>query len=106
MNKLKQRWQGLKYWQKGGLIGAGIILLVNTIAFSLAIYASGNASNVGEAILFFELITIGIPIFIFVPFELHTLSEEVKKLFFIWSIFAFYLIGALIGLIIGKVKGK
>ncbi|MAE42865.1 hypothetical protein CMO93_03765 [Candidatus Woesearchaeota archaeon] len=88
--KLKQRWQGLKYWQKGLLWG-----FISGIVVPLFFMFSGVNPHIRPNFWF-----------IFPICSLVVFGDEfcIKSVFLNPIVYA--LIGALIGLIIGKVKGR
>jgi hypothetical protein len=102
---LKTWWQGLKYWQKGALIGPlFIIVYILVIILTLKLFGGNIPDWLNYGINF----SFGLP---------YMLSALIFRQFgyvtfgYIWYIILlgllFYIIfGALIGLIIGKVKGK
>ena len=89
MDKVKKVWKKLEYWQRGALIGISIGL------FPLNEAITSVLVPINDIILRFPRILIS--------FEISTFNFY---LMFIYSIVQWYLLGALIGLIIGKVKKK
>ena len=98
MKKIKKFWSKLKLWQKGGIIG---------FIFGLIVSLGGSLLPIlGLFLIFLSLLII----FIFAG--LNMLSDDpwgpegIAAIAFLLSPIFYALIGALIGLIIGKVKKK
>jgi hypothetical protein len=101
--KLKTWWQGLKYWQKGGIIGALVPIILLALSFFCVSIISGDES-------IFCTIPL-VPISFFFVFDILVrfdfLPNKIVMIFYyLFSIVIYFLIGALIGLIIGKLKKK
>jgi len=108
--KLKKFWKGLKHWQKGGIIGfmIGILLM-----FSLALFGpllgdrldpNSTSTNFILSTIFF---TLGLPYYLVVLlFSGLYLSDGSLLYAIILGFFSYSMFGALIGLIIGKIKGN
>ena len=86
--KLKTWWQGLKYWLKGGIISLVIFLLMDFV-FVLFLKLNGG-SAASEAESFFGLYAY--------PLTFFGILIQYGPFIFV--------AGALIGLIIGKIKKK
>jgi len=92
-SSLKTKWQRLKYWQKGGVIGFIVGLGI--------VYSIINCS--GETTLCWSLLLLTATSVMIS----NLFSHEILNPIFIFSVLIqYFLIGALIGLIIGKVKGR
>jgi len=133
MNKLKTKWQRLKYWQKGGTVFLILVIsslflwgVIDVINHSDEIYLDGeffcpdykslnwyecDFSNavLGRIVLPLVLL-LGFPMIIFSSFATYfELNIVFYILLFISIIIGgaiYYGIGSIIGLIIGKVKGN
>jgi len=80
-NKIKNWWQGLKYWLKGGIIGLFVLIILDFL--SLPFYNEDALKYIG-----WQAYIIGFPLVL------------------LYLCVPFFIIGALIGLIIGKIKKK
>ena len=101
----KDSWKKLKYWQKGGIIGFIIGLLMMIILFIPDNSTLGKFEFIGliqEYILFPWIFILILP-----PFSCYEdCSREYLYANAVLFIILFALIGALIGLIISKIKKK
>ncbi|MBI2657789.1 hypothetical protein HYX08_03805 [Candidatus Woesearchaeota archaeon] len=101
MKKIKQFWKELKYWQKGATIGLliGIIYIIYLFSTLLLITHKEIFAPLNDLILYF-------------PREIGDIAFEcwfcnsLLAFISILSIIQFTLFGALIGLIMGKIKKK
>ena len=95
------RWKNWPYWMRGGVIGVLILIFLTIIAFI------GYSLNLGSFDL--ELIvqvdlesiihnTIGLGVSI--PPKLNIIADLIV------SIIGYFLLGAIIGIIIGKIKSR
>ena len=104
---LKFWFKGLKYWQKGSVMGFGTGILYFVIALSLAEIDAYYKINL-DFIAVFILFTIGLGLILTATiYQLFPNSSDVS-IILVWlsSLMVYTVIGALIGLIIGKVKGN
>ena len=96
-HKMKEFWTKLKYWQKGGVIGFVLIILINIMFFS------------------FEKLDLFLDILLLIDFIPRLIVESVfdcglscliesSIAIIILNIIQLTLIGALIGFIVGKIK--
>ncbi len=95
--KLKQSWQGLKYWQKGGVIGVGVgifLVAISPVAFSW------HETYLGILYLPARFLIDGV-LYQFLSKLSSSIAFTLAILIFLLH---YFLIGALIGLIIGKGK--
>ena len=105
MKKFKEWWKGLSYWKKGGIIGASIpiILFLVTLILPRPFQIVGYAIGISFIFLNYWL---GRPISHFT----NCLGENCWGYWFyvsfIFSIFEFFLIGALISLLIKRLKNE
>ena len=108
--RLKDRWKNLKPWGKGGFIGLFIYSLISIITllwYLVEIIRNNSSDQIGLIWLI-----PGIPLIIFtIPTNLHeNLFTEFLmssySIYFISLAIIYFLIGALVGLFIGKVKSK
>ena len=98
-SSLKTWWQGLKYWQKGGIIGVGVgifLVAISPVAFSW------HETYLGILYLPASFLIEGV-LYQFLSKFSSSIASTYAILIFLLH---YLLIGALIGLIIGKVKGK
>ncbi len=100
MRKVKKFWGKLEYWQKGGIVGLSMGIVYITYLFGTLLFTSKEIfAPLNDLILFFPR-EIGDIIF-----ECW-LCNSLLVFIAILSVIQFALIGALIGLIIGKLKKK
>ena len=105
MNKLKEFWRKLKYWQKGGLIGIlvpSIFLLVSLIVPSSLEIVSFTI-GMGFILLNYWL---GVPISYFTNCMGESCWGYWFYISFIFSIIEFFFIGVLISWLIKKLKNE
>jgi len=103
--KLKQRWQGLKYWQKGAIIG----IVVN---YGLIVILGASGINILGPSFFHSILSsyVLLNMFILVLTDVLNLCRWEDCIIYIlftlliWIPLVGLILGALIGLIIGKVK--
>src|SRR3989338_7260466 len=101
MRKIKEIWRKLKYWQRGGII--------TLIFLWLYIWILGFICNEIQAICVLSLFGIQAPAFYFAIFieNIYQIELSFRQLSWIFTVVTtifWVIIGALIGLIIGKVK--
>lgn len=99
MKKIKQFWNKLRYWQKGGIIGLLVGIIYIIYLFSTTLLIREIFAPLNDLILHFPRVIGDI---VFECWFCNSLLVFIAIL----SITQFALIGALIGLIIGKVKKK
>jgi len=98
----------MKAWLKGGLIGVGISVILIIIFILCGLICVGDEACIG--CLVFGIPLPGVLILLSEPFNfisniiLRKTSEWL--VFSIFSIVIYFLIGALIGWIVGKIKSK
>ena len=114
MKKIKKFWEKLKYWQKGAIVGI-IFGLISWLIGSLTqlILPSVDLENPSSVLIYsFALLFLGLYITGRILFPLNYNMDEndfINLVFYAGSfigIIFYTLIGALIGLIIGKLKKK
>jgi len=109
MNKLKTWWKKRSYWQKGAWIGFVIVILFfvisNIIGEIQRFYNYEVDLNIAKYIV---ALTVGLPaLFSDWVFRLFVkYPEDYLLIMFVAPLFLYVGLGALIGFIIGKVKGK
>ena len=103
MKKLKTWWRGLKYWQKGGMIGALIPIILILVSLFCVSVISGDESiycTIPFFLISFFFVLDILVIFDFLP------NQIIMIFYYLSSIVIYSVIGALIGLIIEKIKRK
>lgn len=108
MKGLKQFWKKLKYWQKGGMIGALLFLIYGILVFfytrsDVSSFVLGGDFAFGILMLPATLLS---GIFLHLGIISDTPSIMAYLAVYFSALIEGFLVGALIGLIIGKVKKK
>ncbi len=101
---------GWKNWSKGGIIATLIVAIILILTFTLATLHSNILASAFILYLLFELVLV-IPFFITkkinLPlFKLSEFGAEPTFLGFLFTLIFYFLIGAIIGWIYGKIKSK
>lgn len=98
-------WKDLSYWLKGGIIASIICVLFFLVSFCF--YISANTNPLNEAIwaFFFFFLSTYPTYFLLMGIIAKTRTFEIL-LIFVAGIINLFIIGALIGWIVGKVKEK
>ncbi len=111
MKKIMEFWKKLKYWQKGGIIGSLVYLTYLILVWGILQSCEGGLGCAGLIVLVVPLAIISYPFNSFIerfinilPDFLGILTSWILMLFL--TIIQGFLIGALIGLIVGKLKKK
>jgi len=97
---LKSWWQGLKYWQKGGVVGAIISVIFIVLSLSCIVIV-GWGDNVIYCFPIFTIFELAVAL-------TYVFESEIVMviMYFLLTTMIYTLFGALIGLIIGKVEGR
>lgn len=110
MKKIKEFWRKLKYWQKGIIVGYifGLISMTMTLYLHLIIPNIPDSIYKYSFFLFFFADDIIRRILFLLNFNLDKATYIKVVMYFgsVVGIIFYILIGALIGLIIGKIKKK
>jgi|SRR3989344_1029956 len=93
-------WKNWPYWLRGGVVGAGVTL----ISWALTNACTKIIVVPGYDGLGFECLPFALIWFPFWPFDVLTSLPDILYIF-IGTIF-WFVVGSLIGLIIGKLKSK
>lgn len=101
-------WKTWPYWLKGGIILLAISVIYNLIAYFLALSnLVGGVSNLGEFMILFQAIIVGIPLMLLgIIDQIQYLNNSTGVIIFVVSIIISFLIGAFIGWIVGKIKSR
>ena len=91
-------WKNLSYWLKGGIIGIIVLIILLIIGFILDL-------TIQSSFFPYTLMMIFIPL---IPFVLiiEAFGIGFEDVIFFITLPAYFIIGAVIGWIVGKIKSK
>ncbi len=94
----------MKAWLKGGLIGVSIVFILFILMFLIEM-SMGIKSDMGTPSIWIFFVIPALPLILLTSFlKIPTVISNI--LMIIIPIFEFFIIGAIVGLIISKIKSR